>query len=139
MGPYTKVTIDFDTSHLLFPSLIAIVLGALGLAILIRDWRRIAASAHYWRDVLTRMDKVRFVGTLLLMLVYFFLMVPVGDVWPNTGMGFLVCSIPFVFLTGCLFMHERNVRSMIPVVLTALIGPTFVWWLFTYPLFLTLP
>ncbi|MEJ8475359.1 tripartite tricarboxylate transporter TctB family protein [Roseibium algae] len=139
MGSLTQVTINFETSHLLFPSLIAAVLGLLGLAILIRDRRRIAGSVRYWGDVLSRMDKMRFLGTITLTLIYFSLMVPVGNIWPNTGMGFLICSVPFVFLVGLLLMHDRAPRSLIPMVLTALIGPTFVWWLFTYPLFLTLP
>lgn len=139
MGSLAQVTIDFEKSHLFFPTMIAIVLVLLGLAILIRDRRRIAGSVAYWSDVLTRMDKMRFLGTLLLTLIYFSLMVPVGDIWPNTGTGFLVCSIPFVFLVGLLFMHDRGLRNLIPMALTALIGPTFVWWLFTYPLFLTLP
>lgn len=139
MGQLTQVTIDFETSHLLFPTIIAIVLGFLGLAIVIRDRARIAASGGYWAGIWRDMDKPRFLGTLILTLLYFSLMVPVGDIWPNTGRGFLFCSIPYVFLTGVLFMHDRSPRRMLPLVVVALIGPIFIWWLFTYPLFLTLP
>ena len=139
MQDLARVTIDFDTSHLIFPILIAIVLGLLGLAILIRDRRRIATAGGYWRETLAGMDKFRFFGTLGLVLLYFSLMVPVGDFWPNTGMGFLLCSVPFVFLSGLLFMHERSWRQILPVAIISVIAPTFVWWLFTYPFFLTLP
>lgn len=139
MGQLTQVTIDFETSHLLFPTIIAIVLGLLGLAIVIRDRARIAASGGYWVGIWRDMDKPRFLGTLILTLLYFSLMVPVGDIWPNTGRGFLFCSIPYVFLTGVLFMHDRSPRRMLPLVVVALVGPIFIWWLFTYPLFLTLP
>lgn len=139
MGQLTQVTIDFDTSHLLFPTIIAVVLGLLGLSIVIRDRARIAASGAYWRDIFQSMDKVRFFGALVLTLLYFSLMVPVGDIWPNTGRGFLYCSIPYVLLTGLLFMHDRTLRAIAPLAIVAVVGPIFVWWLFTYPLFLTLP
>ncbi|QDL94987.1 hypothetical protein FDP22_24330 (plasmid) [Paroceanicella profunda] len=115
------------------------VLVLLGLAILLRDRARIAASGAAWRQTFAAMDKPRFLGTIALTLVYFSAMVPVGDLWPNTGLGFLICSIPYVAGTGLLFMHDRSWRQAVPLAIVALAGPTFVWWLFTYPLFLTLP
>lgn len=139
MGDMIKVTIDFETSHLLFPTIIAVVLAALGLAIVVRERRSILASGTHWAEIFSAMDKVRFFGTIALTLVYFSLMVPVGDVWPNTGMGFLICSIPFVFLTGLLFLHERPPRQVATVAAVGLIVPTLVWWLFTEVFFLTLP
>lgn len=139
MGELTKVSVDFETSHLIFPKMIAIVLLILGIAIVIQNRQQILAAGGYWRDVIGEMDKVRFFGTLILTVIYFSAMVPVGDIWPNTGLGFLICSIPYVLLTGVLFMHDRGMRDLLPVVLTAAIAPTFVWWLFTDLFFLTLP
>ena len=139
MGVLTSVTIDFETSHLVFPTLIGIVLVILGLAILVTRRHEIAGAGAYWRDMLGRMDKVRFLGTVALTIGYFLLMVPVGNIWPNTGLGFLLCSVPYVFLTGFLFLHERGPRQIVPVLVTALVAPTLVWWLFTDLFFLTLP
>lgn len=139
MDSLTQITIDFERSHLVFPRIVAVVLGLLLLAIVIRDRRRIVASGAYWHDVLDGMDKTRFLGTLVLTLLYFSSMVPVGEIWPNTGRGFLFCSIPFVMAIGLLYMHERTLRAIIPLAIVALIGPIFVWWMFTYPFFLTLP
>ena len=139
MGGLTRVTIDFSTSHLVFPAIIGAVLLVLGLAIVATRWRQLAGAGGYWSGVLAATDKPRFFGTIALTLVYFLLMVPVGDFWPNTGMGFLLCSIPFVALTGILFMHERTVRGVIPVLVIALAGPLLVWWLFSDIFFLTLP
>jgi hypothetical protein len=139
MGDLTRVSIDFGSSHLLFPTIIAVVLGLLGLSIVIRDRARIAAAGGYWSGIWREMDKRRFLGALALTLLYFSLMVPVGDIWPNTGRGFLFCSVPFVFLSGLLFMHDRTARNILPLAIVAVVGPIFVWWLFTYPLFLTLP
>lgn len=139
MQDLTRVTVDFETSHLIFPTLVAIVLAILGVAIIVSNRREIATAGAHWRGVLSRMDKLRFFGTIALTVLYFSLMVPVGDFWPNTGLGFLICSIPYVFLTGILFMHERPLRAVVPVAVTAVIGPSFVWWLFTDLFFLTLP
>ena len=139
MGDLTRVTVDFGTSHLIFPTLVGIVLALLGIAILVTNRRQIAGSGGYWRGILHDMDKARFVGTVVLTIVYFLLMVPVGNVWPNTGLGFLICSIPYVFLTGALFLHRRAPRDLLPVAIAALVAPTLVWWLFTDLFFLTLP
>ena len=139
MGDLTRVTVDFETSHLIFPILIAVVLAILGLAILIAKRREIAGAGAYWHDVFGRMDRVRFLGTIAITVVYFSVMVPVGNIWPNTGLGFLLCSIPYVFLTGVLFLHHRSLRDMLPVAITAVVAPSLVWWLFTDLFFLTLP
>jgi hypothetical protein len=139
MGDLTRVEIDFATSHLVFPTLIGIILLILGAAILVTQRREVLGSGAMWRETFARMDKPRFFGALILTVLYFTLMVPVGDFWPNTGMGFLLCSIPFVALTGILFMHERTLRGLVPVFIVALAGPLLVWWLFSDVFFLTLP
>lgn len=94
MGSLTQVTIDFQSSHLVFPTLIGFILAALGLAILVTRRARLAETGTCWRQTLDDMDKVRFFGTLALTVLYFSLMVPAGNIWPNTGLGFLICSIP---------------------------------------------
>lgn len=139
MADLFKVSINFETSHLIFPTLIGIILMLLGLAIAIRDRRAIAGSGAMWSETLRRMDKPRFFGTLALSLIYFLLMVPVGNIWPNTGLGFLICSIPFVALISILYMHERDPRGLVPVLIVSVVAPTLVWWLFTYVFALTLP
>lgn len=139
MGQLTHVKINFETSQLIFPTIMACILGILGLAILITHRREILASGTHWRRIAQGMDKARFFGTIVLMLIYFSLMVPVGNIWPNTGMGFLICSIPFVFLTGLLYLNERTSRHVAVLGVTALVAPTIVWWLFADLFFLTLP
>jgi len=139
MDGLTTVAIDFETSHLIFPRLIAIVLAVLGLTIVITRRREIAAAGAHWRKVFGDMDRLRFFGTLALTVIYFSLMVPIGDIWPNTGMGFLICSIPYVLLTGVLFMHDRANRDLAVMGAVAVVAPTLVWWLFVDVFFLTLP
>lgn len=139
MGDLTRVTVNFEQSHLIFPTLIGVILAILGCCILVTNRRQIAHSGTYWRDVVGRMDRFRFFGTIVVTVIYFLLMVPVGNLWPNTGLGFLLCSIPYVFLMGVLFLHHRSMRDVLPVAVTAVVAPTLVWWLFTYLFFLTLP
>lgn len=139
MGELTSVKIDFATSHLVFPTLIGIVLLVLGVAILITQRREIVGAGTLWRETLANMDKFRFFGTLALTVLYFLLMVPVGEIWPNTGMGFLLCSIPFVALTGILFAHDRSLPKLLPMLVVAVLAPVATWWLLSEIFFLTLP
>lgn len=139
MADLFKVSIDFQTSHLVFPTLIGTILLMLGAMIAVIHRRAILQSGIMWARTLGQMDKLRFLGTIVLTVAYFLLMVPVGDLWPNTGLGFLICSIPFVALTGLLYMHQRNIRSVIPVLIVSVVAPVLVWWLFTHVFALTLP
>ena len=139
MGGLTRVTIDFSTSHLVFPAIIGAVLLLLGLAIVATRWRQLAGAGGYWSGVLAATDKPRFFGTIALTLVYFLLMVPVGDFWPNTGMGFLLCSIPYVALMGLLYLHEKTRALLLALGIVSLVAPLIVWWVFANVFFLTLP
>lgn len=139
MDSLTQVTIDFDRSHLIFPTLIGSILVLLSLAIIAKRRHKLAEAGAYWGQITGHMDKPRFFGTLALTVLYFSLMVPVGDIWPNTGLGFLICSIPYVFATGVLFMHDRTLKQMLVVLVISVVAPALVWWLFTEIFFLTLP
>ena len=66
-------------------------------------------------------------------------MVPVGDFWPNTGMGFLLCSIPYVALMGLLYLHEKTRALLLALGIVSLVAPLIVWWVFANVFFLTLP
>ena len=139
MGEWTRVKVDFATSHLIFPTLIGIILLVLGAAILVTQRRSVLASGAMWRETFAKLDKPRFLGGLALTILYFSLMVPVGDFWPNTGMGFLLCSIPFVALSGLLYLHEWTRSSVTALAVVAVAAPLLVWWVFAEVFFLTLP
>jgi hypothetical protein len=139
MDGFTQVTIDFQTSHLIFPTVVGGILALLSLTIAVTRWQSLAGVVPYWGRILRDLDKVRFLGALALTVAYFSAMVPVGDIWPNTGIGFLSCSIPFLALSGLLFMHERRRSSLLILMAVSIAAPTFVWWLFGQVFFLTLP
>jgi hypothetical protein len=119
--------------------LVGCVLLALGTAILLTRWRAIAGSGQHWSRILAATDKLRFFGTIVLTLIYFLVMVPVGDFWPNTGMGFLLCSIPYLMLCGLLYLREWSARLVATLGIVAVVAPILVWWVFADVFFLTLP
>ncbi len=139
MQNFWAVAIDFETSHLIFPTTIAAILSLLGLAIALRHRSEFIAAPRYWCHLVTSINKIRFGGTLVLTLIYFSSMEPIGDIWPNTGLGFLLCSIPYVFAIGLLFMRERTPIGSFALGITAFFAPFAVWWIFTDLFFLTLP
>lgn len=138
-----KVQIDFDQSHLLFPTIIEWVLAGLALAIVATHGRRWLAQ---WREspLLARMrgwqiDKRRLFGCLILTPVYFAAMEPVGSIHPNVGVGFLLTSWVYGFALSWLFVHDNTRRKTLLMALNALITPTIVWFVFAHLFRITLP
>ncbi|MBV17194.1 MULTISPECIES: tripartite tricarboxylate transporter TctB family protein [Thalassospira] len=133
------VTIDFDTSHMIFPTIIAIILGILFTAILITRGRTMLATitnGPWWP---AGIDHMRFFGTLVLTVIYFTAMPSVGDFFPNTGLGFYLCSIPYLFALSTLFLHERTRRTLLIAGANALIAPTIVWYILSELFNISLP
>lgn len=134
-----EVQIDFNNSHWFFPTIVCVVLLMLLLAIVVTRRRQIALALSQQPFWPAGIDKLRFFGTLILTVGYFAALQPVGDRFPNTGLGFLICSIPFLFLLGCLYLHQHGPRQLLGVLLCALIAPTTIWYLFSQILTITLP
>lgn len=138
-----RVKIDFSRSHLLFPSIVEWVLVGLLITIVIMHGRELAA---YWRTAspLARLknwqfDKRRLLGCLALTPIYFLLMEPVGRIYPNSGIGFLLTSCVYGFALSWLFVRDNSRRKMVLMGLNALITPTAVWFVFAHIFRITLP
>lgn len=138
-----KVHIVFDQSHLLFPSIIEWVLGLLLLAIavvhgpeLLAQWRDGAMKARLtnWQ-----VDKKRLFGCVVLTAAYFAAMEPVGRIYPNSGVGFLITSIVYGFALSWLFVHDNSRRKTILMWLSSVITPAVVWVVFAHVFRITLP
>ncbi len=125
MGDPFAASVDFDRSHLLFPTLVIWLLALLGLAILATRWRAIAGGLR--GGGLGIADPMRFGGTLGLIVVYFLALPAVGRMFPNTGLGFLICSVPFVMALAVLFMDLRTRPTLIIAAATAILAPFGVW------------
>lgn len=126
-----KVTIDFDQSHLFFPAIIHWLLIFIVLLLAYTQWwpkfkqtkdKKPQSSANK-----PPRDALRLLGTLALTIAYFFAMPLVGEHFPNTGLGFLFCSIPYVFLLSLIFLNDFKKKTLMTGTINALATPTLVW------------
>lgn len=125
------VSIDFDSSHLLFPAIVTALLLCLLLALIFRHHRSKASESAPepapQQTLKKPVDKVRLLGTLILTLIYFVSMERIGLLFPNIGLGFLLSSIPFVLLLSLLYMHDRTRKRVLVAVINAVLCPLAVW------------
>ena len=137
------VTIDFEQSHLFFPRIITWVLLIMLGIILIKERRAImpglqrAGKAVFSKE--GDFDRLRFFGTLVLTTAYFYLMYVVGGMFPNTGYGFLLMSMPFIFLLSLLFVGARTRRNVMIILANAVIAPGLAWYVLSQLFNITLP
>lgn len=138
-----SVSIDFETSHLFFPTIIHWILGILFAIVFITKVSPFLVAVKRGERSLPifgePMDGFRFFGTLALIVAYFYLMAVVGNLFPYTGYGFLFVSIVFVLLMSLLYMHSWTKKSVIIVVINALVAPTIVWFVLAKLFTITLP
>ena len=133
------VTIDFNTSHMIFPTIIAVILGILFVSILITRGSTILATVSNGNWWPAGIDHKRFFGTIALTVIYFMAMPAVGDIFPNTGLGFYLCSIPYLFALSTLYLHERSRRTLMIAGANALIAPSLVWYILSELFNISLP
>ncbi|NLQ17351.1 tripartite tricarboxylate transporter [Marinomonas sp. M1K-6] len=124
-----SVSIDFDLSHQFFPRIIITLLVVLGGVIVLANFRSVmqAIRSGRYQFFVRNADFFRLLVTLVLIPAYFWSMDAIGGVLPNMGLGFLLASIPFVFLMSILYCHERTRRNVTIIVINAVVAPTFVW------------
>ncbi len=138
-----EVSIDFDQSHLFFPTLVITLTALMAIWLLLANFKRVAARVKSGDARLALLDqnadKLRFFGTLVLVVVYFWSMDVVGQLFPNTGMGFLLTSIPFMFLLSLLYVHGITRRVLLGIGLNSIIAPLAAWYLLGQLFAITLP
>lgn len=138
-----QVAIDFDTSHLYFPNIMHWVLLVLGISIVVFYGRDIVQTVQGWvanhRENGTHVDAVRLFGTLGLVIAYFLLMEWVGQLFPNTGMGFLLVSIPFMLVLSLLYVHDLDRRKFLAILANSVISPVAAWYVLAQLFYITLP
>ena len=144
MGPeFLRITIDFDQSHLFFPRIVTWVLvGLLLVAVVVRHRELVRNFGGRCRDCAAAakaFDVKRFGATILLLVAYVVAMDRLSDVWPNTGLSFLFCSMAFMAAMSLLYVHERDAKKLITLGLSSVIAPLVVWYALAKLFFLTLP
>jgi hypothetical protein len=138
-----KVKINFAESHTFFPTIVFWVLLFLLLLIFLFNGipylRGLRSGKRKLGFSLVRVDKLRFVGTLVLTIAYFLLMDYVGAFFPNQGLGFLFVTIPVIFLLSLLYMHEVARTKILAISLNALIAPALAWYVLAQLFNISLP
>jgi len=139
-----KVQIDFNQSHLLFPSLIQwLLLVLLGLIAIVYGPRQLAkaraARTQAEPAARQRVDWRRLGGFLALTVVWFVSMEPLGRLLPNTGIGFLLSSIPYGVALSWLFVHDIDRHKWMLIGVSSVLTPLAVWAIFAYVFKITLP
>lgn len=138
-----SVSIDFETSHLFFPTIIHWVMAGLFLVILVTKVAPFLAAVRRGERTLPilgeSMDAWRFFGTLALIVAYFYLMAVVGNFFPYAGFGFLFVSMAFMFLMSLLYLHERTKKSLIIAAVNAIVAPSLAWFVLAKLFTITLP
>jgi hypothetical protein len=134
-----RVTINFETSHLVFPAIISVLLAMLSLAVIATRWRSIRAAfatGPYWP---AGTDSSRFFGTLAVTVIYILAMNWISWLWPNRGLGFLFGSMPFLFAASVLYAHERTPRHLLIASLNAVLAPLVIWYVLFHIFLVSLP
>ena len=143
MSELFTVTIDFQQSHLFFPDIVHWMLLIIALLILVFEAPAYLREVRAGRKTLPfsncRFDAGRVFGTLLLTLAYFLAMPWVGGFFPNTGLGFLLVSIPYMAALSLLYLHQRDRPHLVRMGLNAVIAPAIAWFVLAKLFAITLP
>ncbi|TDX21440.1 tripartite tricarboxylate transporter TctB family protein [Modicisalibacter xianhensis] len=138
-----EVSIAFEESHLFFPRIVSWVLVGLLAIILLSKSKKVAPALRRAGQAVMHgsdgFDRKRFFGTILLIIIYFYMMAVVGGVFPNTGYGFLFVSIPFIFLLALLYVDEKTKKNVLVIALTSVVAPALAWYVLSELFRITLP
>ena len=143
VSKFLSVKIDFDQSHMFFPKIIMWLLLLLFILIVILYGRQFIKDLKEGRKSLRffeeNYDKMRLFGTIGLVIIYFILMDYVGEFFPNTGLGFLLVSIPFMMCLSFLYVHDLNKKRAVIILLNSIIAPVAAWYILGNLFNITLP
>ncbi len=138
-----EVSIDFDQSHLFFPKIIfALIVGMLLLIMVVHRQKVMAILRNPKQELQffdKNADKFRVFVTIGLVALYLYMMDIVGGYFPNMGMGFLLCSIVFMFLFSLLYAPLNGRKVLITIACNAIIAPLIVWYVLGNLFQITLP
>lgn len=127
-----EVNVDFATSHVFFPKIILTLMAMMLLVILFKNLAAIKRFITQEGLISVLFDKgddrVRFFLCLVITSIYFVSMEYVGSVYPNEGLGFLFCSVPFLIILSLLFAKDLCRRVWITILTCAVIAPLLVWY-----------
>lgn len=138
---FLHITIDFDQSHLFFPRIVGWVLAILGAAIALVYGKDALGSVRGGAFTLLPrgFDRIRFFGSVVLVVLYLLAMDALSDLWPNRGYAFVIASVGFMLALSRLYVRDFDRVKAAVMVATAFAVPALTWWIFAGFFQLTLP
>lgn len=143
---FLSINIDFERSHLFFPRIIIgiiilllVIIGLKELIIKIRagNLKKSIQEFHFFEE---NYDKLKLYGSIISVACYFFFMDFIGQFFPNQGLGFLISSMPFMFVMSFLLVGKDNFKIYrTSILISSVITPLFAWVLFAKLFYITLP
>ena len=128
------VSIEFSKSHLFFPNIILWILAGLFVLIVIlyggsffRDIKSGKRKIHFFCE---NYDKFRLISTFILLPAYIYMMDVIGEYYPNSGLGFLLATIPFMLILSLIYVHNLDRKKALIIVINSALSPLFVWYTF---------
>jgi hypothetical protein len=138
-----NISIDFSNVQWFFPKIISALLVITFFLVIIKKRSSILAGIKQGTHSLSGRNKDfhrgRVFGTILLIAIYFYGMNAIGNLFPNTGYGFLLASIPFTFLLSLLYVDTVTLTRIMFLLVNAIISPCIIWLLFGRLFSLPLP
>lgn len=143
---FLSISIDFEKSHLFFPRIIIgviiLLLVIIGVKELVKRIRagNLKESIKGFRFFEENYDKLKLYGSIVSVACYFYFMDIIGRFFPNQGLGFLITSIPFMFIMSFLLVGKENFKiHRTSILISSVITPLFAWILFAKLFYITLP
>ncbi|WP_408010204.1 tripartite tricarboxylate transporter TctB family protein [Pseudalkalibacillus sp. A8] len=134
MKDLVTVELKFSEYHTIFPKIMLTILIFLAVLMLllniVKRIREGTLTALRFQFFVDNYDKLKFYGTLVLLIAYAFMLEPIG---------FLPASILFMFLISLLFIGNVKKKSIIVSLANSLATSFAIWYLFGQLFDITLP
>lgn len=135
--------IAFERSHLFFPRMVTALLGVLGFLVVMKNRSGIVK----WLGRLAGLEAGERSGakrgilwaTVVLTFLYLSAMYLIGRALPNTGLGFLISSIGYLFALSTLLGRPRGTRRLVFTAAHSLLAPALAWFVMVQLFGISLP
>lgn len=134
MKDFFTIEMTYSNYHLIFPRIIIGILIAIGAVLLITNlvkrWKEGALTRFRFKFFMDYYDKVKFYGTILLLIMYAVTM---------TWIGFVPSSILFMILITLLYIGNIHKKSIVVSITNSLATTIVIWYVFGQLFDITLP
>lgn len=135
-----NVSIDFAESHWFFPKIVITCIVILLAVILVKERKTIAKSvAGFSMKSILNHENYKAYLFLALLSVYILAMEALGELFPNTGYAFLICTIPLMFVIPLLIEKEISKRKLMFIAVNSVLSPIIAWVVLGQLFAITLP